>query len=60
MKKVFSFFTKTAFGLNLMSISVFLIHAWLFYATGNHDMAMFFLIPSVVFSILLPACSTKR
>ena len=60
MKKVFSFLTKTAFGLNLMMILFFLMNAWFFFATGNYDVAMFFVIPSIVFSILLPACSTKR
>lgn len=60
MKKVFSFLTKTAFGLNLLMIGFFLLNAWFFFASGNHDIGMFFIIPSVVFSILLPACSTKR
>lgn len=60
MKKVFNFFTKTAFGLNLLVISFFLMNAWFFFATGDHNVAMFFVILLVVFSILLPACSTKR
>lgn len=60
MKKVFSFLTKTAFGLNLLMILFFLSNAWFFFATGNQGAAMFFVIPSVIFSILLPACSTKR
>lgn len=58
--RFFRFITKTAFGLNLMTILFLLMNAAFFFAIGEEVGAMFFVIPSIVFLILLPACSTKR
>ena len=58
--RFFTFMTKTAFGLNLLMIAFFSLNAVFFKSTGNPEVAMFFIIPIIIFSMLLPICSTKR
>jgi hypothetical protein len=52
--------TRTAYGLNLSVIAFFALNGLYFGYKGNDDMVMVFLIPTIIFLTLLPACSIKE
>lgn len=58
--KFFRFMTKTAYGLNLSVIAFFALNGLYFGYKGDDTMVMVFLIPTIVFFMLLPACSMKE
>jgi len=52
--------TRTAYGLNLSVIAFFALNGLYFGYNDNDDMVMVFLIPTIIFLMLLPACSMKE
>ena len=60
MKKMFRFMTKTAYGINLMVITFFAMNGLYFGHVGDETLMMVFLIPTLVFFMLLPACSIEE
>lgn len=58
--KFLRFMTRTAYGLNLSVITFFALNGLYFGYNGNDTMVMVFLIPTIVFFMLLPACSMKE
>ena len=60
MKKMFRFMTRTAYGINLMVITFFALNGLYFGYNGDDTLVMVFLIPTIVFLMLLPACSIKE
>lgn len=58
--KFFRFMTRTAYGLNLSVIAFFALNGLYFGYNGNDDMVMVFLIPAIIFLMLLPVCSMKE
>ena len=51
---------RTAYGLNLSVIAFFALNGLYFGYNDNDDMVMVFLIPTIIFLMLLPACSMKE
>lgn len=60
MVKFFRFMTKTAYGINLMVITFFAMNGLYFGYIGDETLMMVFLIPTLVFFMVLPACSTEE
>lgn len=60
MKKMFRFMTKTAYGINLMVITFFAMNGLYFGYIGDETLMMVFLIPTLVFLMVLPACSIEE
>jgi hypothetical protein len=52
--------TRTAYGLTLCVIAFFALNGLYFGYNGDDTMVMVFLIPTIVFLMLLPACSMKE
>jgi uncharacterized membrane protein len=52
--------TKTAYGLNLSVIAFFAMNGLYFGYIGDETLMMVFLIPTLVFLMLLPACSIEE
>lgn len=60
MKKMFRFMTKTTYGIMLMVIAFFAMNGLYFGHIGDETLMMVFLIPTLIFFMLLPACSIKE
>ncbi len=58
--KFFRFMTKTAYGINLMAITFFALNGLYFGYNNDDTLMMVFLIPTIVFFMILPACSIKE
>jgi len=58
--RFFRFMTRTAYGINLMVITFFALNGLYFGYNGDDTLVMVFLIPTIVFLMLLPACSIKE
>tara|TARA_Y100000389_G_C17386972_1_gene477620 strand:- start:404 stop:565 length:162 start_codon:yes stop_codon:yes gene_type:complete len=52
--------TKTAYGINLMAITFFALNGLYFGYNNDDTLMMVFLIPTIVFFMILPACSIKE
>lgn len=52
--------TKTAYGITLMVITFFAMNGLYFGYIGDETLMMVFLIPTLIFFMILPACSIKE